>query len=139
MAFEAGRLMLQRIDYLLQQQVDFAFETTLSTRSYVHTIRRAREVGYVVSLYYFWLPSAEVSKQRVAQRVANGGHNIPSEVVERRYERSLENLKKLYIPICDYFSIFSNASPTPQIIASGGIQSDTEITDGSIWRQIHSL
>lgn len=104
-AFEAGRIMLQRIEQLMAQGVDLAIETTQSTRSYVQTIRRAQQIGYTVSLYYFWIPSAEVSKERVAIRVSKGGHNIPPEVIERRYGRSVFNLINLYTPICDYFTV----------------------------------
>ncbi len=137
-AFEAGRLMLQRIDYLMKQGVDFALETTLSTRSYVQTVQRARKAGYVVSLYYVWIPSAEVSKIRVAQRVARGGHNIPSDVIERRYGRSLTNLVNLYMPICDYFTVIDNAGTMPGIVATGGIELENDVFDNEIWQVIQT-
>lgn len=132
-AFEAGRIMLQRIDYLLANGADFAIETTLSTRSYVQTIRRAKALGYTVTLFYVWIPSAEVSKARVAARVASGGHNIPDEIIERRYERSVSNLQKLYIPVCDYFTVVSNATELPIVIASGGIAVETTVLNDEIW------
>src|ERR1043165_1020823 len=80
-AVEAGRIMLQRIGELLQMGSDFAIETTLATRSYVHLVRRAKELGYNVSLIYIWLNTPELALQRVAERVRKGGHNIPPEVV----------------------------------------------------------
>lgn len=132
-AFDAGRIMLQRIDYLMNAGADFAIETTLSTRSYVQTIRRAKALGYTVSLFYVWIPSAEVSKARVAARVAAGGHNIPDEVVERRYERSVSNLRNLYIPVCDYFTVVSNANQLPTVIASGGLTIETTVLNDEIW------
>ena len=128
--------MLQRIEYLMSQEVDFAIETTLSTRSYVSMIRRAQQIGYAVSLYYFWIPSADVSKARVAQRVSKGGHDIPPDVIERRYGRSVENLIKRYIPICDFFTIFGNAGPVPEQIASGGIYLETDVSNAEIWEII---
>jgi len=76
-AFEAGRIMLHRIHELMKDRADFAFETTLSTRSYVSLIREARKIGYKINLLFFWLNSPEMAKQRVAERVSNGGHNIP--------------------------------------------------------------
>lgn len=132
-AFEAGRLMLQRIDYLMGKGVDFALETTLSTRSYVQTVQKARQKGYVVNLYYVWIPSAEVSKARVAQRVARGGHNIPPDVIERRYSRSLANLVKLYLPIIDTFGIINNAGTTPELVAMGGVDLETKVFNEQIW------
>jgi predicted ABC-type ATPase len=90
-AMEAGRLMLRRIKELLQDEKDFAFETTLATRSYVNLIREAKTKGYEVTLLYFWLHSPEQAKQRVAERVAKGGHNIEDDVIERRYYRGISN------------------------------------------------
>ena len=137
-AFEAGRIMLQRIEQLMAQRVDLAIETTLSTRSYVQTIRRAQQIGYTVSLYYFWLPSADVSKERVAIRVSKGGHTIPPEVIERRYGRSVFNLINLYRPICDYFTVFSNADTIPEMVAAGGMYPDTDVFYEDIWVTISS-
>lgn len=135
-AFEAARIMLQRIKLLMNQGVDLAIETTLSTRSYVQTIRHAQQMGYSVSLYYFWIPSAEVSKERVAIRVLRGGHNIPTEVIERRYGRSIANLTKLYIPVCDYFTIFNNAGIVSEMVATGGMNSETYVFNKDIWETI---
>ena len=80
MAIEAGRLMLQRINELLRNQQNFSIETTLATRSYTRLVHRAQEQGYKVNLIYFWLSSPDLAIQRVAQRVRNGGHDIPKEV-----------------------------------------------------------
>ncbi|HEY4197319.1 MAG TPA: zeta toxin family protein, partial [Mucilaginibacter sp.] len=84
-AIEAGRIMLNRIDALLQNGEDFAIETTLATKSYVSLIKKARQTGYKITLVYFWLSSPQEAKQRVATRVSKGGHHIPDEVVTRRY------------------------------------------------------
>lgn len=137
-AFEAGRLMLQRIDHLMLHEIDFAIETTLATRSYIQLIRRAQQIGYTVSLYYFWIPSAEVSKARVAQRVSKGGHTIPPDVIERRYGRSMENLVKRYIPVCNFFTVFSNAGVVPEEVASGGMYLETEVLNSEIWKIIQN-
>lgn len=74
-AFEAGRIMLQRIDQLLNNNETFAFETTLSTRSYKNKITEAKQSGYTVILLFFWLQNIELAKERVKIRVAEGGHN----------------------------------------------------------------
>lgn len=132
-AFEAGRIMLQRIDHLIEKGTDFAFETTLSTRSYVQTIKRANQRGYTVTLFYVWLESVEMAKERVAIRVAKGGHNIPPDVIVRRYQRSVKNLLTLYIPICDYFSIIDNSSYKPEYIAQGGIDMRMSVFNSKSW------
>lgn len=86
-AFEAGRIMLNRIRELLKAKVDFAFETTLSTRSYRSLIKEAKKGGYTISLIFFWLESVGLAKERVNDRVRKGGHNIPDDIIERRYIR----------------------------------------------------
>ena len=135
-AFEAGRLMLQRIDYLMNKAVDFALETTLSSRSYVQTVRRAQASGYRVKLYYVWLESAEMAQQRVAIRVSKGGHNIPNDVIERRYNRSVSNLVNLYIPICDDFSVINNSGTQPEFVAQGGLNLGIDVFNERIWKTI---
>ena len=115
-AFESGRIMLQRIQQLLEVKEDFAFETTLSTRSYVSLIKKAKLKGYKITLLYFWLHSPDFAKQRVAKRVSKGGHNIPDEVVERRYYRGISNLLNLYIPIVDNCTVIDNKDVVPNII-----------------------
>ena len=112
-AIEAGRLMLQRMDDLLSEGSDFAFETTLSTRSYVKFIERAQAKGYFVTLLYFWLPTPEQAIERVATRVREGGHNIPSDVIRRRYANGIKNLTALYIPLCNYWAIYDIPARAP--------------------------
>lgn len=116
-ALEAGRIMLNRIRELLKEGVDFAFETTLSTRSYVSLVKEARQSGYEISLLYFWLDSPEHAIERVAQRVSEGGHHIPDDVVVRRYYRGLYNLVNLYIPKCDKWMVLDNMDLDPEVIA----------------------
>ena len=109
-AIEAGRLMLQRMNDLLSEGQDFAFETTLATRSYVWFIEKAQSKGYFVTLLYFWLPTPEQAIERVATRVREGGHNIPQDVIRRRYANGIRNLTTLYTPICDFWTIYDNSS-----------------------------
>lgn len=84
-AIEAGRIMLSKIDRLIENKQDFAFETTLSTKSYAKTITRAKSSGYQITLLFFWLDSPDLAIERVKTRVIEGGHNIPEPVIIRRY------------------------------------------------------
>lgn len=137
-AIEAGRLMLQRMDDLLHDGADFAFETTLATRSYVKFIESAHAKGYFVMLLYFWLPSPELAIERVALRVQQGGHHIPSDIVRRRYWNSLHNLTTLYTPICDLWAIYDNNAADEKIrkIASGERNKIIRIEDPLCYQKI---
>jgi predicted ABC-type ATPase len=115
-ALEAGRIMLQRIDELLETDKDFAFETTLATRSFRNTVLKAKERGYIVTLLFFWLESQELAIERVKTRVSEGGHNIPEETIRRRYLAGLKNLFEIYIPICDRTFVFNNSLNSPKRI-----------------------
>ncbi len=120
MALLAGRLMLARIDELLEKNEDFAVETTLATKSYRQLIVRARSQGYRVWLVFFWLQSPEVAIQRVALRVSEGGHNIQEEVIRRRYKAGLRNLFSIYMPLVDYWMLVDNTITPRTIVAEGG-------------------
>ena len=108
-AVQAGRIMLARMDELLQKGETFAFETTLATKSYKQKIEWAQANGYEVTLLFFWLDSPNIAKKRVAQRVAEGGHNIPLETIERRYYNGIANLFTIYIDMVDICYIFDNS------------------------------
>ncbi|MFX1704412.1 zeta toxin family protein [Chitinophaga sp. CC14] len=118
-ALPAGRQMLHRIRELMLEKTDFAFETTLATRSYVSLIEKAKETGYTVTLLFFWLNSPEMAEKRVLKRVEEGGHDMPAEVIKRRYHRGISNLMNLYIPICDNWLMIDNTSTAPLEISSG--------------------
>lgn len=126
MAIEAGKLMLKRIDSLLNQHKSFAIETTLATRSYSRLVHQAKEQGYIVTLLFFWLPSPEMAEMRVASRVASGGHNIPKNVIYRRYWLGLQNLFGLFAPIVDYWSLYDNSlNQKPIVVANKVVDSVT--------------
>jgi len=108
-AMQAGRIMLARMDELLQKGETFAFETTLATKSYKQKIEWAQANGYEVTLLFFWLDSPNMAKERVAQRVAEGGHSIPSETIERRYHNGIANLFVIYMDMVDICYIFDNS------------------------------
>jgi predicted ABC-type ATPase len=116
-SFEAGRIMLNRINELLTKNENFAFETTLSTKSYKNKIIGAKVKGYRIILLFFWLQNIELAKERVKTRVSEGGHNIEPEVIERRYIRGIKNLFDIYLPIVDEALIFDNSEVKHELIA----------------------
>ena len=133
-AFQAGRIMLQRIDELVSQHVDFAIETTLATRSYVPLVRRAQALGYKVHVIFFALENEEQAIQRVAQRVMNGGHTIPEEDIRRRFKRGIYNLINLYLPICDSVLVYNNAHGEAILVAKHvSSTGDIQVYENKMW------
>jgi predicted ABC-type ATPase len=137
-AFEAGRIMLHRIDELMRQGVDFAFETTLATKSYQHRVKLAQAAGYTVTLVFFWLKSVELAKERVRLRVSEGGHNIPEDVIERRYYRGLNNLFELYLPLCDNAIVMDNSMGS-EVAVLGKLGDDVAIFNQDIFNSMKQL
>lgn len=125
-SFEAGRIMLNRINELLDENKIFAFETTLSTRSYKNKILEAKSKGYTITLIFFCLQTIELAVERVRIRVTEGGHNIEREVIERRYVRGIKNLFDIYLPIIDGAYIFDNSEGIHHLIANKS--SDIDLT-----------
>ena len=107
-AIQAGKIMLMRVRELIINGADFAFETTLATKSYYNLIKEAQDRGYFVTLLYLWLPSPEQAIKRVAQRVSEGGHNIPENVIRRRYAAGIKNLFNIYMQASDYWMIYDS-------------------------------
>lgn len=135
----AGRAMLQRLDELTAQRADLAFETTLSSASLRGRIEAMRGAGYVFTLIYVWIPSPEMSIQRVAARVRSGGHNIPEEVIRRRYPRSLENLFNVYIPLADAWVMLDNSHrDRPTRIAERDVGRPLRVYDHALWNELRS-
>ncbi|MBD5340295.1 MAG: AAA family ATPase [Bacteroides sp.] len=132
-AIEAGKLMLQRIDLLLEQGKTFAIETTLATRSYASLVKRAKERGYNVVLLFFWLPSPEMAVARVAKRVREGGHNIPIQTINRRYWLGLQNFFLIFSPIVDSWSFFQNTNITEELA------NEDEVIDKETFNKIREL
>ena len=128
-AFEAGRIMLQRIEDLFKENKSFAFETTLSTKSYKSKIINAKKNGYKITLLFFWLQNPELAKQRVEIRVSEGGHNIEADVIERRYKNGIINLFNSYLPIVDDALIFDNSEGKHQLLAYKTIDGCLDILD----------
>ena len=116
-AVEAGRIMLRRIRELLDEDKSFAFETTLATRSYIHIVREAIEKDYSVTLLFFWLQTVELAEERVLDRVKSGGHNIPVDIIRRRYTKGIKNLFEIYLPEVETVLVFDNSEGKHELIA----------------------
>jgi predicted ABC-type ATPase len=107
-AFEAGRIMLRRLRELTAQRENFSFETTLSGRAYAPLLRDMRAAGYRICMDFLWIPQLGVTRQRVRQRVAKGGHDIPDDVQQRRFQLGIRNLATLYRPLFDHWRLYDN-------------------------------
>ena len=102
-AMQAGRLFLENIREQVRRGTDFGFETTLSG------------IGYV-KLFFLWIPGVALSLKRISNRVRLGGHNVPAEVVKRRFVKGLNNLFNTYMGLVDYCAIFDNSSSAPKMV-----------------------
>jgi predicted ABC-type ATPase len=114
---QAGKIMLKRMDELKNAGVDFVIETTLSTLSYKNFIEECRQKGYEIVLIFVWLNHPQVAKDRVEQRVKKGGHNIPTDVIERRYYKGIKNLNKIFLPLCNEWVICDNSGDQIDVVA----------------------
>jgi predicted ABC-type ATPase len=115
-ALRASEIFLQRLGELEAGKTSFALETTLAGRSYRRRISRWKELGFHVTLFFIWLPSDEMAIQRVASRVAQGGHDIAIPDIRRRYTRGLRNLNTVYLPIVDEAWVLNGAVTPPEVI-----------------------
>jgi predicted ABC-type ATPase len=106
--FLAGKLMLKEIDKCIKAKQSFAIETTLASKNYLRIINNLKKNNWQVNMVYLYLPSLDLSIQRVAERVKDGGHNIKIEDITRRYDRSIDNLINDYFDVVDNISCFSN-------------------------------
>lgn len=129
-AIQAGRLMLQRIRDLRRRHESFAFETTLAARNY------AQADGYLVHILFIWLSSVELACSRVAARVQQGGHNVSTEVVERRYRRGLKNFFRLYQPLANTWTLCDNSSEEPIIVARGGKGTEPTVYVPEVFKRV---
>ena len=139
-AIRAGRIMLERLDELVQQRVTFALETTLSGRAFAPWLEGLIAGGYEFQLFYLWLRSPELAIERVARRVSHGGHSIPPDVIRRRYYAGLRNLFELYLPLANHWLIGDNSVDGEFVhIASGQTRAADVIHDTIRWKAINDL
>ena len=116
-AIKAGKLVLQQIHEYAKRGVDFAFETTLSGKSFASLLTDLKEKGYALHLFFLWIPSPELAIARIKDRVAEGGHHVPAEDVRRRFARGINNFFNLYESLLDSWMLFDNSKAKPVLIA----------------------
>jgi len=134
-AIAAGRVMLARLRSLAGRRVDFAFETTLASRSFAPWLESLRDSGYRVHLAFLTLPGVELAVARVAERVAAGGHDVPEAIIRRRFAKGVRNFFALYRPIADTWQVFDNSDlVVPRLVAAGRGTAHTEVVDERRWK-----
>jgi predicted ABC-type ATPase len=115
--FRAGRLLLTRVKELTKAKKDFGFETTLSGRGYVPMLKEMKEDGYRIVLFFLWLPRSDLAVARVKNRVWQGGHHVPEQIIRRRFKSGIQNLFQLYMPILDAWWLYDASRLPPKIVA----------------------
>jgi len=136
-AFQAGRLMLSRLHELAREGTDFAFETTLASRSFGPFLGRLKVAGYRFRLIYLWLRDARQARERVARRVRLGGHDVPAAIVNRRYRRSLANFFALYQNLADEWRFYDNSRlRDARLVAAGSGNKESEVVNEKLWRTL---
>ncbi len=135
-AVEAGRIMLSQMQDYLSQCKSFSFETTLSTRSFSNMITDAQRNGYQVNMLFLWLSDVSVAKDRVRNRVKEGGHFIDEKTIERRYHRGLQNLFERYLPLLDQLVVVDNSLGFDHIIAFQHAHGDLKIVNAEKWNKM---
>ena len=138
-AFEAGRIMLKRLRQLGEAKADFAFESTLSSRTFAPFLRTLKAQGYVVAVYYFSLANAQLAVRRVKLRVSMGGHDVPGDVVKRRFGRSLSNFFTLYAPLADEWTLFDNSSSPRALTVAAKSTNRLTVTETQTWLKLQKL
>ena len=138
-AFEAGRIMLKRLHQLADSKADFAFESTLSSRTFALFLRTLKAQGYAVVIYYFALSSAQLAVRRVKLRVSMGGHHVPSHVVQRRFGRSLSNFFTLYSPLADEWTLFDNSNKGKAKQVAAQTANQLTFTAITTWQKLQKL
>lgn len=133
---ESGRIMLSRINELLDTDENFAFETTLASKSYRTKIQKAQQEGFNVILLFFWLQNVDLAIERVRTRVLEGGHNVESHVIKRRYKNGIKNLFNIYIPIVDEVMIFDNSEGKYELLAEKTKETQIDVLNKIKFNQI---
>ena len=131
----AGRTVLERIAEFTEAKTDFAFETTLSGRSYAPLLRGVKKAGFQLHMFYLWIPSPDLALLRIHDRVESGGHDVPERDVRRRFGRTLGNLFTLYRPLLDTLHFFDNSSDTPRLIFKDE-SGQTTLSDAALYAEL---
>jgi predicted ABC-type ATPase len=136
-SIDAGRLMLRRLRELAARRADFAFETTLASRTFAPWIRDLVSSGYEFRIVFLWLPSPDLCVARVSERARRGGHVVPEATVRRRYETGIRNFFTLYRPLATSWRFYSNTAATPHLVAEGAGPVVTA-HDESLWSRLEA-
>lgn len=137
-AITAGRIMLRRLRELAAAREDFAFESTLSSRSFAPFLAALKEQGYRVAIYYFSLSNPQLAVRRVKLRVSLGGHDVPAEVVKRRFGRSRTNFLQLYAPLADEWALFDNSTGGKARLIAESADNSVTIQQEKRWQRFQS-
>lgn len=135
-AIRAGRIMLERIHRLADDKANFAFETTLASRTFASWIPSMKKKGYHVHLVFLWLERVELAISRVKERVRLGGHSVPEETIRRRYQSGIKNFFNLYQPLLDYWKFYDNSQMNHLSVIASGISHDVVVENQAIWQQL---
>jgi predicted ABC-type ATPase len=134
-AIAAGRIMLATLKDLARQRADFAFETTLASKSFAPWIKELVDDGYIFRLFYVFLPNADAAVRRVSERIARGGHAVPEETIRRRYEAGLKNFFRVYQPLTTHWTFIDNTvAGSRRIIAHGQSSAIDDVFDEQLWK-----
>jgi predicted ABC-type ATPase len=136
MAFKAGKIMLQHLHELAQEKINFAFETTLASRTFAPWVSELKQRGYLFHLFFIWVPAADVSIERVKARVIAGGHSVPEETIRRRYQRGLNNFFHLYKPLTNSWRFIDNSEPRKRRVIAESDGIIESVHDEALWQQI---
>jgi predicted ABC-type ATPase len=132
----AGKIMLKQLHDCISSQKSVSFETTLSGKTWISLIEKARGVGYRVVIYYITLPDPAIAIGRIKERVSRGGHHIPDETVRRRFHRSIDLLQSTYAELADYLYIFDNSNGDARLILKKEMNTPAEILNPELYQKI---
>jgi len=135
-AVAAGRVMLDRMHELVRSETSFALETTCAGRGHARFLRQCQRDGWRVMFVFLWLNDPQLAVTRVAQRVRQGGHNIPQDVIVRRYWSGLQNMRDLYLPLADTAMIYDNTAGTGLLVAESAPETGLIVHDAECWARM---
>lgn len=134
-SIQSGRVMLEKIHHLAKQKTDFSFETTMASRSFAPFLIDCKKDNYKINLIFLWLEGPELALKRVKDRVANGGHDIPADIILRRYKRRIDNFLNIYIPLADNWALYENSYKVPTIIAKKELNNPFVVYNKKYWQK----
>ncbi len=134
-AMKAGRLVLKEIEEMSEKGVNFAFETTLSGKTYLSLLNKLKTKGYRTHIFFLWIPNSNLALERIKDRVAGGGHNVPAVDVRRRFHRSIDNFFKVYEPLLDTWMLYDNSESEPRLVAEK-INREVSVKDEGLFKKI---